>query len=211
MQRRRRNRRRNHLARLGQLSFEVVWPNQEGFAALLAQVLEMKRRWLRETGRYSTGFSVKGHGDFLATLAGDRERMEGACISVLRAGDRVVAVELGFIHKGSYAAYIGGFDWELRDHSPGKVQMEMTVCWLIENGITAYDLLANPTAYKKSWSNAAIRLACYATPLNWKGWLYLNGWLQLLPAIKTAYTALPKRLHRMMLFGQSAGYLLLWV
>lgn len=209
LQKRNRNRRRNHLARLGELSFEVIWPDHKDFAPLVALGTQMKRRWLTETGRYSTGFAIKGYEDFLANLSGDRKRLEGACLSVLRAGERVVAVELGFIHKRAYYAYIGGFDWELRELSPGKVQMEMTVCWLIDNGVTAYDLLANPADYKKSWSNTAVRLLGFAAPMSWRGRLYLNAWLPLLPAVKATYTAVSARLRRLMIFGQGVGCLIL--
>lgn len=209
LQKRNRNRRRNHLARLGELSFEVIWPDHPDFAALVAEGTRMKRRWLKETGRYSTGFAMKGYEDFLGHLSGDKERLEGVCLSVLRAGERVVAVELGFIHKRAYYAYIGGFDWELREMSPGKVQMEMTVCWLIDNGVVGYDLLANPADYKKSWSNTAIRLLGFAAPMSWKGRLYISAWLPMLPAAKAAYTAVSERMRKLMIFGQGVGCLIL--
>ncbi|OAM73545.1 hypothetical protein A3840_17930 [Devosia elaeis] len=134
LQKRNRNRRRNHLARLGELHFEVIWPDHAEFGALVRQCTEMKRRWLAETGRFSSGFSMAGYEDFLASLGGNAARLSGACLSVLRAGERVVALELGFIRQRHYYAYIGGFDWDLRELSPGKVQMDLTVNWLIDKG-----------------------------------------------------------------------------
>src|SRR5690606_22574853 len=128
----------NRLARLGELQFSMVWPGDPSFPVLVRACAAMKRQWLMETGRYSTGFGMKGYDDFLAGLSGDSETLSGACLSVLEADDRVVALELGFIKNHHYYAYLGGFDWALRDLSPGKVQMDMTVRWLVDHGIIAY-------------------------------------------------------------------------
>ncbi len=212
LQKRNRNRRRNHLGRLGALDFAVLWPGDPEFAALLRMAIEMKRTWLRHQRRISLGLSAAGHDAFLASLEGDSGRREGACLSVLRVGGRPVAIELGFIDSGHYYAYLGGFDWALRDLSPGKVQMEMTVGWLIENGVGAYDLLGNGDAYKSSWSNRDVPLRAYArahTPL---GHLYSALWLPTIrPAIKRMHRAIPDMMRRLVQFGQGLTCLLLYV
>lgn len=198
LQKRNRNRRRNHLAREGELSFEVIWPGHEQFAPLVRQCADMKRRWLAETGRFSTGFSMAGYEDFLASLDGSAEQLSGACLSVLRAGNRVVALELGFLSQGHYYAYIGGFDWDLRDLSPGKVQMDMTVCWLIDQNVRAYDLLINPADYKASWSNNSIAVTSRAEALSWRGQVYTSAWLpSVRPALKQLHGLLPGLVERM--------------
>ncbi|KKB10128.1 hypothetical protein VE26_10185 [Devosia chinhatensis] len=197
LQKRNRNRRRNHLARLGELHFEVLWPGDAQFRKLVRLCAEMKRRWIAETGRVSVGFSMPGYEDFLANLEGDRDSLSGACLSVLRAGDRVVALELGMLRNGHYYAYIGGFDWALRDLSPGKVQMDLTVGWLIDNGIKAYDLLINPADYKASWTNTAIAVTARAEALSWKGRLYACAWLpRLRPALKRLHGQWPVMVER---------------
>jgi len=56
LQRRNRNRRRNHLARLGELGFETVWPEHPEFEELVRLCTGMKRRWLAETGRTASAF-----------------------------------------------------------------------------------------------------------------------------------------------------------
>lgn len=212
VQKRNRNRRRNHLARLGELSFSVIWPDHADFAELIAVGAAMKRRWLSETARYSAGFAMAEYETFLAGLSGDAAAMSGACLSVLRAGDRVVAVELGFIHKRHYYAYLGGFEWELRDFSPGKVQMDMTVGWLIDHGVEAYDLLVNPADYKRSWSNHDIKLRGFAVPVTWKGHFYAGAWLPTIrPAIKRAHAMLPEIARRLVSLGQGMTCLILYV
>ncbi|MHA6297466.1 GNAT family N-acetyltransferase [Devosia sp. CAU 1758] len=212
LQKRNRNRRRNHLARLGDLRFEVIWPGDGRFAELVRLCTQMKRRWLAETGRFSTGFSAEGYEDFLAGLPGDAAGMQGACLFVLRAGEQVVALELGFLRQGHYYAYVGGFDWDLRDLSPGKVQMEMTVGWLIDNGVAAYDLLINPAGYKGSWTNRTVPVVTRAEALSWKGQVYTHAWLpSVRPALKRLHARWPWLLERISSFLRPAACLLLYV
>ena len=207
VQRRNRTKRRNRLAKLGALRLDVIWPDHPEFAELVRLGVAMKRRWIKETGRYSAGFSIAGVEQFLARLAGCPKAREGACLSVLRAGERVAALELGFLLRRHYYSYMGSFDWDLRDLSPGKIQMEMTVCWLIDSGVEAYDLLANPTDYKQSWSNREIVLKTFAIPFSWKGRAYAGLWLnRLRPALKRAWGTVPVALRRMVNIGQGFGY-----
>lgn len=212
LQKRNRNRRRNHLARLGDLSFSVIWPGDPEFAVLVRQAAAMKRRWLSETSRYSSGFAMREYETFLAKLSGDPAQQSGACLSVLRVGERVAALELGFIHKKHYYAYLGGFDWDLRDLSPGKVQMDLTVGWLIDNGIEAYDLLVNPADYKRSWSNRDVKLAGFAVALTWKGHLYASAWLPTIrPVAKRLYAKAIDMARRLLSLGQGVACLVLYV
>lgn len=212
LQKRNRNRRRNHLARLGPLDFSVIWPGDPQFADLVARCAAMKRQWLAETGRFSAGFAMAEYEEFLAELEGDRATMTGACLSVLRAGDRVVALELGFLRQGHYYAYIGGFDWDLRQLSPGKVQMDFTVGWLIEQGAKRYDLLINPADYKQSWSNLALPVASYAEPLTWRGRFYATAWLpKVRPVLKRLHQRLPGMADRAIAWLRPAACLILYV
>ncbi|MBB4051799.1 CelD/BcsL family acetyltransferase involved in cellulose biosynthesis [Devosia subaequoris] len=212
LQKRNRNRRRNHLARLGPLHFEVIWPDHAEFSTLVRQCTEMKRRWLAETHRLSAGFSMQGYEDFLARLGGDEAELNGACLSVLRAGDQVVAMELGFIQQRHYYAYIGGFDWDLRNLSPGKVQMDMTVGWLIENGVQAYDLLINPADYKASWTNRSLAVTTRAQALSWKGRIYTSAWLpRVRPALKWLHGRIPAWMERVSTLLRPTVCLLLYV
>lgn len=212
LQKRNRNRRRNHLARLGELSFEVIWPDHADFAPLVRECTQMKRRWLTETGRMSVGFSMQGYEEFLAALSGDPETLSGACLSVLRAGDRIVAMELGFLQRRHYYAYIGGFDWDLRDLSPGKVQMEFTVGWLIDQGADAYDLLINPADYKASWTSRTIPVTTRARALTWRGRVYVGAWMpSVRPALKRLHGQLPGVIERAVSWLRPAVCLLLYV
>lgn len=177
LQKRNRNRRRNHLARLGELDFEVIWPDHPDFRPLVASCLQMKRDWLRATRRLGLGLRGRKVEQFLSLLEGDGARGEGVCLSVLRVGGRPVAIELGARHGGHYYAFMGGYDMELARLSPGKVQMEMTVAWLIDRGVRVYDLLGSPDAYKQSWSNRSEPLRAYARHFSLRGLIYSLAWL----------------------------------
>ena len=212
LKKRNRNRRRNQLARHGELKFEVVWPSDPRFETLVRKCAAMKRQWLNETGRTSSGFSVNGFEDFLATLAGDEESLSGACLSVLSVGETVVATELGFLQNGHYYAYIGSFDWDHRHLSPGKVQMEMTVCWLIDKGAAVYDLLGGEGDYKGSWTDRTIALDGYSLSFSWKGRVYASAWLPVLrPLAKRLYQSFPDGLRRLVASAQSIGVLVLGI
>ena len=209
---RNRSRRRNRLARIGPIDFSIIWPDDPRFADLVRRCVAMKREWLSRTGRYSTGFSIARYDDFLAGLTGNEATLTGACLSVLTAGETIVAIELGFLRDRHYYSYIQSCDWELRALSPGKVLMDMHVRWLIDSGVAAYDLLGNPAEYKQSWSNRVVNLNLHTLPFSWRGRIYARTWLPLLkPAVKRAYNSIPEVLRRLIAPAQNFGLLLLYV
>jgi CelD/BcsL family acetyltransferase involved in cellulose biosynthesis len=77
-----------------------------------------------------------------------------AILSTLRAGDRLVAAELGMASGAVYQAYLGAFDPQLARYSLGQEQMLRTIAWCFEAGVSAYDLLAPPDPYKSHWARA---------------------------------------------------------
>jgi CelD/BcsL family acetyltransferase involved in cellulose biosynthesis len=188
-----RRKRRNRLQKqAGELTFRVVWPGSEEFAGLVHTCVAMKKRWLAETGRLSRGFAIDGYADFLAGLTGDEASNEGAVAFVLEAAGQPVAIEVSMIRNGHLYAYIGGFDWELNKFSPGKLQMEATICWCIENGIRAYDLLGNAAAYKDDWSNLTCELLAFNRANTLRGWMYGSAWLNhVRPQLKRLFENLP--------------------
>jgi CelD/BcsL family acetyltransferase involved in cellulose biosynthesis len=197
-QKRGRERKRKHLARHGDLSFEIVWPDNPEYGPLVRRAIEMKREWLKATGRFNVGM-MAGSENFLSRLSGSEEHRSGAVMSVLRVGGQVVAIEIGFLQNKHYYGHIGSFDWDFAAFSPGKIQIEMTIHWLIDQGIARYDFLANATDYKRSWSNLSEPLKSFAVPFSFKGRIYAEAWLpSIKPAIKRAYYAMPAGIRRLM-------------
>jgi CelD/BcsL family acetyltransferase involved in cellulose biosynthesis len=210
-QQRSRERRRKQLARHGELSFDIIWPSDPRFESLVHRAIEMKRDWLKGTGRISIGLMAGAEGLF-SKLPGAETDFSGAVMSVLRAGDKVVAVEIGFLQDRHYYGHVGSFDWEFSALSPGKVQIEMTIRWLIDQGVTSYDFLANATDYKRSWSDHSEPLKSFAVPFSWKGRVYAEAWLpSLKPALKRAYYALPGQIRRLLTGAQGFAAVLVFV
>jgi CelD/BcsL family acetyltransferase involved in cellulose biosynthesis len=196
--RRKRMQRRQKIERqFGELKLRTVWGGEPEFATLVHRCVAMKKDWIAGTGRISTGFSIPGYAEFISKLDGNRETREGAVAFVKQAGDRIIAIEVSMIRDGHLYAYIGGFDWELGKFSPGKVQMEATVCWCIENGVKAYDLLGNVASYKDSWTNISCDLHAYSRAYTMTGWLYSTAWRShMRPALKQLYQSLPTGLRQ---------------
>ena len=159
--RNRRQRRQKLEALAGPLSFAVL----RGADALPAfdTALGWKRAWLVERGLTSPVFDG---GAWERLLRGTVPTGE-AIVSTLRAGDRLVAVEVGFADTASYISYLGAYAPELSAGSPGQEQMLRTVGWCFEQGFSRYDLLAPADDYKRQWARKETGVAIddYAVPL----------------------------------------------
>jgi CelD/BcsL family acetyltransferase involved in cellulose biosynthesis len=180
----------------GTVSFTVVRPNDARYLNWIKDCLRFKKQWLNRTGRISTGLEFAGHGAFLAALPQADGDGNGPVLSALLLDGKPVAIEIGFVQHGHYYSYIGGFDWSFRQLSPGKVQMEMTLAWLIDNGVRVFDLLANPSDYKADYSNRTVSLSGHAMSMTRYGKVYASVWQSLLrPALKHSFKMLPADLR----------------
>jgi len=187
-----RNRRRNALQRLGEVDYVVKCGNEEGYVELVHAGVEMKQVWLKETGRATRVVNRPDFADFLSALSYDPETRSGAVAAAVMLDGRPVAVEIGFEWFDRFYSYLGSFDWDLRGHSPGKVQLEEAMRWCIERGIHAYDLLGEPSTYKSDWSNMSTPLNSWGTEPTLRGKAYASIWSRSLrPAAKTLMESAP--------------------
>jgi CelD/BcsL family acetyltransferase involved in cellulose biosynthesis len=171
----------------GALTFHVLRPDDAGYCESVDACLSMKAMWLSATGRISQGLEQDGHCQFLKAMAG-----QGPLAFVLKLAGRPIAVELGYLQAGHYYAYMGAFDWSLRNLSPGKLQMHKSICWLISQGALTLDLLANPTEYKQHYASHGTALTGYAVNRTWRGQLYTALWTRRTkPRLKRLFSALP--------------------
>ncbi len=190
--RRNRNKRKNKLAKLGAVSYQSFYAGTPEYAELVEVALGMKTHWLQQTGRNDTKLTIAGLSECLSSLSGDQETKSGAIAGALMLDDKPVAVEIGFLQRGHYYSYIGAFDWEMREHSVGKIQIEEALRWAIETGVGKYDLLAEPAGYKDSWSNNAIPLETRVIARSWRGKLVGVMWqLHVRPKVKSFFNRLP--------------------
>jgi len=161
----RRQRRQRFEAAAGPLSFEIVHGEQATRAFDKAMI--WKRLWLAERGVSSPVFD---HGAWEGLLRGTVASGQ-AIVSVLRAGERLTAIEIGFADGTTYVSYLGTFDPQFSSFSPGQHQMAGTIEWCFEQGFTRYDLLAPSDDYKRMWTrtDTGVAIDDYAIALTHVG------------------------------------------
>lgn len=205
----RRGRRRRYKkieAELGEINLEVHFGGTDAYRDSIRQGLEFKRVWLKESGRNMAAFSGQHSADFLTSLKGDSASHEGAMSYVMTAGGQPIAIELGFLKNGHYYCFLGSFDWSLRSYSAGKVQMEQSLKWAVENQISCIDFLGNYEAYQGDWSNSSTDMLSYSAAKSIKGRIYSQLWEQRLkPGIKSAFRRLPPNLRKRLIAGLPGG------
>ena len=179
------------LEEIGPVTLNAIRPADPAFPTLVKRCLTMKTTWLEQTGRMSSGLSHASHGQFLSAMqsAGG----DGPLAFALMLGNKPIAIELGFLQRGHYYAYIGAFTWNLRNLSPGKLQMHMSIRWLIGAGVKTLDLLGNPADYKQHYANRHTALASYVMAPTLRGRIYTRLWTSFArPAVKTLFHLLPE-------------------
>ncbi len=180
-----------YLSKHGPLSLKVLKPADPGYADAVRDCIAMKMVWISETARNLDGLGQKDHAAFLASLPGD-DLLDGAIVFALMSGDVAIAYQTGFLQRGQYYLYTAGFDWSLRAFSPGMVLIDMTMRWLIDKGVTTFDMMGNPSGYKERLANRQTQLEGHVLPLTVKGAAYGTLWSRKLrPALRAVYHRLP--------------------
>lgn len=184
------------LSEFGEVRLEILRPGDTGHAAAVAHCVALKKNWIKHTGRIGAGLDYEGHARFLSALPATATR-EGGIVFVLKAGPIAVASEVGFLQDGHYYSYLGSFMWSLRHASPGTLQIELALEWLMDNGARTFDFLGNPMQYKAQWSNREVALSCHIHNLTRAGRLYTSLWVRRIrPRLKTLYHHLPAPARR---------------
>lgn len=165
--RRRRRQQRNKLAEdHGPIEFSVL----QGAASLEAvdQAIAWKHTWLSSQGLKSPVFDKGPWQEAVRKCT----RLPHAAVSALRAGDRLIAVELGFLSRGVYTSYLGAFEPELSRYGVGQEQLRQTIAWAFEAGADRFDLMPPCDDYKLQLirnAGTATPVEDYAVPLSTLG------------------------------------------
>ena len=187
-----RRRRRARLEKEGRLAYEVVPGGSRRYRELVERTLSMKREWLAQTGRRSSSISSKTTGSFIADLAGIQENddglPQGAFAHALTLDGEVIATEVGMVAGRHYYSFLGAFDLNWQDFSPGKIQIEMAQEWAKSVGIDQFDFLGDPSSYKSHWTGSSVPLCSRSIPLTATGFVYCAIWKsRLRPTLKSVY------------------------
>lgn len=189
--RKERNRRRNKLQKLGNLDYQVLDSSHPRFQSLVMKCLEMKQRWLENTGKSADVFQDSKMQSFLADDHGELAiESDGvkALLHCLMLDEKPIAMELGYVYKNDYYSYLGAFELDWFDYSPGKVQIEFAQKWAKEQGLNKFDFLGDPSAYKANWTNGQEKLIHRFIPLSKRGYLYGRIWKTgIRPKLEEAY------------------------
>lgn len=187
-----RNRKRRKLEALGEVSFEVVEGNNPHFTELVKIAMQMKVDWLSSSGRSTGAMRDIRTLQLLSVLQAGNGKTSGAIAMSYSLNGKPIAIEIGFCHKQHYYSFIGAFDWQMHEFSPGKLQLEHGVKWAIENGFKTYDFLGNPSQYKDSWTDRHIPVFGFSNGKTLLGMIYANYWKpSIRPAIKTIFSNMP--------------------
>ena len=178
--RKQRRQNRNKLVNSGELEYETFYGGEEDYCNFVALALKWKVDWLYKTGRRETALSNQKTTELLSILKGtpatDQSPPDGAVLGVLKFNGAPIAIEIGMCLNSRYYSYIGAFDWESRNMSPGKVQMENTQMWAKDAGILSFDYLGDPADYKAAWTNTTDELESKTFPLTMRGLFYSIFW-----------------------------------
>ncbi len=199
--RRNRKQRRRKLADAhGPLAFSVV-PARE-HRDVLRMAIGWKREWLGAHGHPNIVFDGAANEDALLRACDDPH----AHLSLLRAGDTLAAVELGFSAGAYYAAYLGSYNPALASYSVGQEQMLRTIAWCFEQGFARYDLLAPADDYKRGWARgSAVAVHDYCLPLSPVGAGHVFARRYGRPLARRCFRALPAGWRRKALRWRSAA------
>ena len=198
--RRNRKKRRKKLADGMELTLATAAGGSAEYKTFVALIFRWKMEWFRETGRPSHGLDPKATKNFLSDLN------DGAVVLMLLRDGIPIAGELGFRQGDHFYSYIGAFDWSLQRLSPGRVQIEEALHWLIDQNVTQYDLMGAPTIYKQDMATRSPRMVSMMEPITLTGYLYVFGWRKYArPLLKNTFYGLAP--HRRRVVTQFSAWL----
>lgn len=138
--------------------------------ALMDLLVEQKRSWCRQTG--NTGmFDHPGVNAFLMRLAEVAAEEKALYFCVLRCGDAIISIQMGFQYNGALYWYMTSYDGEWGKLSPGRVQMYKAIAWAIDHGLTEFDYLRGGESYKQSLTDSSRILNDYMFSRGIKGFI----------------------------------------
>jgi len=168
-----RRRLRRRATASGPLTFEVC-SSPSRAAELTRHAIDLKRRWLPGLHRWFGTLASDEWCGALVNAVNVPDASTQPVVTALHSGNRLAAIEVGFVHRQRYSAFLGALDPFFRDWSPTQLLMEDTVAWCFRNEIEVYDLLPPDDRYKAKWTTDKMPVADWTVPRSIKGKLYVE-------------------------------------
>lgn len=148
---------RRRLRQLEAKHGKVVFSLEKRAAEVLELVLTLKSDQMLRTGQHDV-FSAAWTRDLLRRLTDSTEAEFGLRFAVLRAGDTIVAAELGLRSGDSYHLWFPIYDPEYSKFSPGALMTMASLEALAEKGVRRVDFGPEGEDYKKFFADPAGRV-----------------------------------------------------
>ncbi len=176
---------RHHVARGGEVLAQVIDRSFDG-----------REAWLGRQGLTSRAFRDSGFGAFLGRFKQPQESGIDTIAFALMHGDKPVADQWGFVHKGRYYAFMAGWDEAYEEASPGKMHLGEILEACHGEGIKVADFLIPAARYKFTWANEAVAVQDHVMALTLRGKLHNSLWLNFTrPLAKRAVYAMPPQMR----------------
>jgi len=189
----RKNRRRlaRRLEEHGVCGFETLSEGPEA-ARMAAHAVALKRIWLQQKGLVSPAFADPRTLAFFIAAAGDAQRTTHIRVAVLKAGEAIAAVEIGFACGERIAIHIMAYDLTFDKAAAGILLLEHMIEQSLSQGVATYDLMAPGDGYKKEWADGAVRVDDFAVPMTVLGLVFARGYLGFVrPRLKAVIAKIP--------------------
>lgn len=165
----------HNLARIGDLTFEIVDAGQAA-QPIFAVLDSMRRKRFSTLGREDV-MADPMWSSFYRDLASRVTANPLVKLITLKAGDATVACGLGLGHNGSFMLLIPSFDMEkFGRHSPGRLLIFQAMKSLTDAGLTYFDLTIGDEPYKETFGVDDRMLFEVVRPLNVRGYRAAAVW-----------------------------------
>jgi CelD/BcsL family acetyltransferase involved in cellulose biosynthesis len=186
---------RNRLERDAPVRHDVA-RSGEVLAQVIDRSFEGREAWLGRQGLTSRAFRDSGFGAFLARFKQPGTIGIDTIAFALMHGDKPVADQWGFVHKGRYYAFMAGWDEAYEEASPGKMHLGEILEACHGEGIKVADFLIPAARYKFTWANEAVAVQDHVMALSLRGKLHNSLWLNFTrPLAKRAVYAMPPQMR----------------
>jgi len=145
-------RRTKRLAELHELHFDYdADPTDDNLGAFYEL---SNRRWDTKDGKMAGLFAGERGRAFITDVTRAMRPTGHVRVSLLRAGDLLVAARFGFECDGAYLGYKECFDPEYSKYGPGQMLTSRILHLEVEQGMHEFDFLRGEGAHKAAWVNA---------------------------------------------------------